>query len=438
MSKIHSLLTYVVPLLGVVGILQIFLIAFSRQRRKAINFSILTVLGISSIRPNILGETFGLIGPLYFFMAWRLSKTMPEQEIPIERQVKRARNGLAVLWIITFSYWISIGLTSSFRTYGFGAWPPIANLGTVGIDGFLLLQIFKTGYFVRLVRTFVGTIIFEASSGLISKYLFHYHLCAHVSAGRGWHYSVCIPGAVFSSDSRLTGIGGEPAIFSTYLSLMIIMVWWPQLRYRNLFAFASSAICLWAALVSGSTTGATEVFFAVALSPFQRFSFKKAPIYLTAYGVGIFYVLNSRIVQKATSSIMTKKLKTNKGSITDRNLNFGLHDYLSAWGKFPFGSEWSSGASSTSFHINLLADSLAYGPYVIFLFFLLIISASLFSPRRIHSFSAGAIIFTTCLFIEPAWLNAIWLVLLYMILLASLIEDSPQSDQSSPVKPSLA
>jgi hypothetical protein len=420
MSKIHSFLTYVLPLLAAIGLLQIFLLAFSKEKRIKINFGILTILAFASIRPNILGESFGLIGPLYFLLLNRFAKDKPGSQIPDPGQVRIARNTLMILWVITFIFWICQGLSSSFRTYSFAPWPPIANLGTIGLDGYFLLEIFKLGRIHNVFRVFWLFIAFEAASGLISKYLFHYHVCVNVSAGRGWPYAVCLPGAILSSRVRLTGIGGEPAIFATYLSLLVIVAWWPVMKFKPLVALIVTCISAWASIVSGSTTGITEVLLAAALAPLQRLTFKKAPILLMLYSSVVYYVISTGVIKKATTSVVNAKLKSNAGSVTDRNLTLGLHDYLQAWGKFPFGSEWSSGAKAGSFHINLLADSLSFGPYVIFLFFLLLVVGVFFSPQRIQITSVGIIVFTTCLYIEPAWLNAIWFILIYMFFLVLL------------------
>jgi len=427
LSKIQAFITYILPLLLLVGLAQIFLLAFKTAQRKSINFAIFSMLAISSIRPNILGESFGLIGPLYFLILIILSKSMQKDYSPEPETSAKLRNVLMALFVITFTYWIAVLLISSFRTYPVSTWVPIANLGTVGLDGYFLLQLYKRGTVIRFFKVFIYFIIFESGAALISKYILNNQFCTDFSAGRGWGYSMCFPGAIFSGKTRLTGFGGEPAIFATYISIAIVAIWWPQIRRKIPLNILLTVVLVIAGLTSESTTGLAGIIIAVTLIPFQNWKLRSAPLLLTVYASTIYYLFNTRIIHTYTQSVITDKYQKNKGSILDRNLNLGLSDYFSAWGKYPFGSQWNGSITASNRNINLFAESLSYGPIVILLFSLLIVVGLFFSKNRIKFLSAGIIVFASCLLVEPAWANAIWFVLIFNFIIVNEIRISNPS-----------
>jgi len=427
LSKISALLTYVLPIFLFLSAIQVLLFAVNSEKRRKINFAILSLLAFSSIRPNILGETFGIIGPLYFYLLVRISTKLEPEYEPLEKSVLKLRNLLFAMFTITFLYWIYVLTVSSFRTYPVSAWPPIANLGTVGLDGYLILQLFKKGSVIRLLRMFIYFVSFESVAALISKYFFDYNFCTIISAGRGWNYSLCFPGAIFSSGSRLTGFGGEPAIFATYIALSVIFVTWLQFGLSLRMRIFIISICTFASLISGSTTGTTLIFVSLALIPFQKLSFRGSPFVITLYSAAIYYLLTTKLLQGISSNVIENKLQKNAGSILDRNLNLGFQDYLRAWGKFPFGSQWNGNVLAKNRGINLLADSLGFGPLVILLMFLLILITIAASRKYIQTLSTGTIIFMSVLLIEPAWANAIWFVLLFAITSVNLADTGNKS-----------
>jgi hypothetical protein len=307
------------------------------------------------------------------------------------------------------------------------AWPPIANLGTVGLDGYLILQLFKTGSAVRFLRMFIYFVTFESVTALISKYLFDYNFCTHISAGRGWGYSLCFPGAIFANGSRLTGFGGETAIFATYLALVVVLVTWMQFGFSVSSRIFIVSTCVFASLISGSTTGTTLIFVSLALIPFQKLSFRGSPFVITLYSASIYYLLTTKLLQGLTNKVIENKLQKNAGSVLDRNLNLGFEDYMRAWGKFPFGSQWNGNVLASNRGINLIADSLGFGPIVILLMLLLVMITIAASKRYIQTLSTGTVLFVTVLLIEPAWANAIWFVLLFAITSVNLAEAENKS-----------
>ena len=415
MSKIIAFLTYVLPIILFLGAIQVVLLGVNLEKRHKINFAILSLLAFSSIRPNILGETFGIIGPLYFYLLVRIStKLKPEYE-PLEKSVLKLRNLLFAMFAITFLYWIYVLTVSSFRTFPVSAWPPIANLGTVGLDGYFILQLFKKGSVIRFMRMFIYWVSFESIAALMSKYLFDYNFCTNIAVGRGWEYSFCFPGAIFSSGTRLTGFGSEPAIFATYIALSVVLVSWLQFGLNLRFRILIVSTCTTASLISGSTTGTTLIFLSLALIPFQKVSFRGSPFVITLYSAGIYYLVTTELLQNLINSVIENKQQKNVGSVLDRNLNLGFEDYLRAWGKSPFGSQWDGNILGANRGINLLVDSLAYGPVVIGLFFLLIFIPIASSKKYVQTLSTSLILFMTVLFVEPAWSNAIWFVLLFGI-----------------------
>ena len=418
MSKLYALLTVVLPILVVVGLIQLILLIVRAHLRARVNFVIFGVLAFASIRPNLLGETFGIIGPFYFFILLKLSKSLnPEFQVN-SKIFTKARSTLFGMYLILFSYWCYVGFISSLNNYDFNAWPPIANLGTIALDSYFLLQIFKNGCAPRLMEVFIMTVSFQAGACLFSKYLLSYNYCLPFNIGRGWDYSLCAPGAIYSLGTRLTGFGGEPSIFATYLSLTLVMVWWPQFKFNVYQSLFVSSVCAWASLVSKSTTGITLIMLAILLIPFQRITLRKGPFILVSYSAVAYYLLSTNIVQRTFDRIITDKLKSNSGSITDRSLNLTLTDYLTRWTEYPFGHAWGIYGDKFARSINLLADSLQFGPIVILLMILLMCLAILYSREPVQLTSACILIFTTCLLLQPTWLNSIWFILIYSNFLA--------------------
>lgn len=424
MGKIYTFFNLVLPLLGILLFLQITLLLFSREVRFKVNFVVFSLLAIATIRPNILGESFGLISPLYFFTLVYLSKSLSPDFIPNSRAVSRARNGLFAMYFILSLNWLSKAVISSGYGLNFDLWPPIANLLTVGISCFCILQLFKNGSILRFFKVFLYLLLFQACSALISKFILDYQFCFDFTAGRGWEYSLCAPGAVLANQSRLTGIAGEPSIFAVYLAVAAIGFWWPQLHLGVLSRYLFSAICLWATFVSGATTGAIIGVLALSLIPFQRSTAKTAPIFLIFYSVITYTSIQTRFIQNYVEEIFLNKAKTNLGSITDRNLNLGLGDYLTLWEAKPFGSRWGLGGGNAQIGINLLAESIFFGPLTIVLMIALIYAANMLSFNLVRTLSIGLIIFLVCLTLQPAWPNAIWFLILYLVLLVDLTKDS--------------
>lgn len=426
MGKIYTFFNVIVPILGLLLLLQVTLLLFSREIRVKVNFVVFSLLAISTIRPNILGESFGLISPLYFFILVYLSRLLSPDYIPNSKAVSRARNGLFAMFFILSLNWLLKAMVSSGNSLNFDLWPPIANLLTVGISCFCLLQLLKNGSILRFFKVFLYLLLFQACSGLISKFILNFQFCFDFTAGRGWNYSLCAPGALFASQNRLTGIAGEPSIFAVYLAVAAVLFWWPQLHLGVLSRYLFSAICLWASFVSGATTGAIVGVLALSLIPFQRSTAKSAPIFLIFYSVITYTSIQTRFIQNYVEEIFSNKAKTNLGSITDRNLNLGLGDYLTRWESKPFGSQWGLGGGNAQIGINLLAESIFFGPMTIVLMIALIFAANMLSFNLVRTLSIGLIIFLVCLTLQPAWPNAIWFLILYLVLLVDLTKDSSE------------
>ena len=426
MGKIYTFINLILPLLGALLLVQVILLVFRRELRVKINFVIFSVLAISSIRPNILGESFGLISPLYFFFLVYLSKSLlPEYEAS-ERAISRARNGLFAMYFILFLNWVLKAVISSGNGYIYPLWPPIANLLTVGFASYCLLQILKLGHILRFFRVFLYLMLFQASSALVSQFILSYQYCVDFTAGRGWGYALCAPGAVLSSNNRLTGIAGEPSIFAVYLALASVAFWWPQIKLGVYRASLFSGICLWASMVSGATTGSVVGILALSIIPFQRSSLKHGPVILIFYSVFTYAMIQTRLVQGYIDQIFLEKKKSNMRSISDRSLNLGIDDYLLRWESKPFGNQWGLDGGIYAPGINLLAESLFFGPITIALMLGLVIAANILSFNQVRTLSGGLMIFLVCLTLQPAWANAIWFLLLFIIFAVDLTKDSSQ------------
>jgi hypothetical protein len=138
----------------------------------------------------------------------------------------------------------------------------------------------------------------------------------------------------------------------------------------------------------------------------------------------VYYLVNTELIKSAVDKVLTNKKESNLGSITDRNLNLSFSDYLTRWETHPFGDLWGFRGSSYSGTINLLAESMMYGPAVILFMLVLIYGVVFLSDHRIRTLSVLLIILTTCLFLQPTWLNAIWIVLIYLVTVVNLKQNS--------------
>lgn len=394
------------------GVIQVLTIPLSRLKRAQINFFIVGVIAFATIRPNILGETFGLIGPLYFYILMQLTRVLPPEYTVNNSQVIKVRNFFASALVITFLYWIYVLIITSFRVYQFSIWPTVANLGTIGIDSYLIFQIYKRGALVRLVSVFLYFVSFQAVAFLMSKYFFHYSFCTSINVGRGWDYSMCLPGAIIVSRTRLTGFGGEPSIFAFYLCLAVILLWWPHFRLSIFTKLTLTVVLVIASLNSEATTGTVMIFLAVALIPFQSFHLKNASFLLTTYTATIYYFVSTDVVQSFIRQVFDEKIKNNRGSITDRNLNLDFSHYIRAWTENPFGSQWDGNVLASGRGINSLSDSLNYGPAILAFFLSLIVVCVVLAQHSIRMLSIGLLIALTNLFLQPSLKNPIWTILL--------------------------
>ena len=161
---------------------------------------------------------------------------------------------------------------------------------------------------------------------------------------------------------------------------------------------------------------------ALSLILFQRATFKQGPLILTFFSVITYALIQTRFIQNYLEEIFLDKKKTNLSSITDRNLNLGLDEYLVRWQAKPFGSQWGVGGGIYTSGINLLAESLFFGPITIILMVALIFAANMLSFNPVRTLSMGLVIFLVCLTLQPAWPNAIWFLILYVVLLVDLTE----------------
>ena len=129
---------------------------------------------------------------------------------------------------------------------------------------------------------------------------------------------------------------------------------------------------------------------------------------------------------KKTEIFFLEKKKSNMRSISDRSLNLGIDDYLLRWESKPFGNQWGLDGGIYAPGINLLAESLFFGPITIALMLGLVIAANILSFNQVRTLSGGLMIFLVCLTLQPAWANAIWFLLLFIIFAVDLTKDSSQ------------
>jgi hypothetical protein len=141
-------------------------------------------------------------------------------------------------------------------------------------------------------------------------------------------------------------------------------------------------------------------------------------------GLSAAFIIFLPFLISLSAALTLSKSTRNSRSITDRALELSLRDYFSKWFEFPFGNS-NEIAYRKGFGINLLTESLAIGPIVIFLMIMAIFGTVLLSKREVTSFEVGILVFLSCLFSQPAWFNPIWLILVFSLISSDNLNKAP-------------
>ena len=377
------------------------------------------IFAVLSTRPNLIGEVVGIVSPIFWIGLMILVRNQSvNSRIRSLREIRT--NGISKILAIMLAYWCLTFISANFHDQGFGYWPPIANLGTLAISLTAISYLYSKGELQHFLLVFASLISFEGISGLISSLVLRGLGCQNLQLGRNWSYELCPPGGVFVGE-RLTGIGGEPAIFASYCILSItlfISVTLP--RWTKSLGIAG---CLSGLVLSGSSTGYVLLPISVLLTIIllKGSFFKKA---VGSYFLILILLLAYTLLIRTADRFLLTKSISNRLSITDRGLDVPFGEYMQSWrkGLFYNGSPFNANFSA----ISILRESLSQGFWVVGLFLLLIVYLGRLSRNSMGFIVTSVPIIVTTFVSEPFWANAFWIVI--MTAIALNIRSSSETD----------
>ena len=363
----------------------------------------IAVMAILCTRPNIFGEYVGLINPIFWLGLMFLTKM---RKLEKRSTTKFESKGIIPIFVAFIVYWLLSFSASQYNNIEFYYWPAIANLGTLAFILVSISYLASNGGLEKFLLIFAFLNSFLGLSGLISKYALRGFGCENLILGREWEYKICAPGTIFIGD-RLTGIGGEPAIYASYCILSIAILLIAKInRSAKLIAIFG---CIAGVILTSSSTGYAILPISVLL--FMLFIkgsiFKKT--FLSYFLLAFLLMFYSVLIKFANSFFITKK-SSNILSVTDRGLNVPLSEYFESWGKgfFYDGSSFNNKYSA----ISVLRESLSQGIWVILLYLVILVFLSFLSHNSFVYLVTILPISVTVFIAEPFWSNAFWIALL--------------------------
>ena len=368
-------------------------------------------LGIALIRPNILGESYGQYGALYWtalgLYLWGLNKNHNSED----NSYARLSSPQMLIIFMASIYWIYFYFKTSSIINISSPYIALANIGTLLVVMYGVAQLNKYVKSSQIIYSYILLISFFSFSIIPRNFLFD---CTPVSLlARPFIYEVCFGSGVYVN-TRLTGFSAEPGIFATLILIgMALLTKYPLSKSRtiNFIVFVNLFVGL---LKTQSTAGIFLFFVFLALRLLALTKKSQLRIALSISIMGIFTLFLPNLI-RLSKTLTANKATQNSRSITDRALELSLNDYISKWIEFPFGNNQEI-TFRKGFGINLLTESLALGPIVIFLMAIAIFGAYLLSNREFFIFEVALLVFLSCLFSQPAWFNPLWLALVFSFL----------------------
>jgi hypothetical protein len=402
-------------------ILLVFLVSFVSLNLLLLSFKsfklaiiINLFLGLLFTRPNILGEAFGYIEPMFWIFVYYFSrklKTELNQNRSISNEIEKLRKGiLTPILFFFFGYWAYTLLIDSLRGNQISIWVVFSNFiglfsGLAAVNS-LILNI----EYSLLLKVYTWFIVIPSFGGVMKYLLPEITPCIDVNlsnqGGRPFTYSVCSNGAVYLGN-RFTGFGGEPAIFATEMALCIFVL-------LNIPIFSKITTWILITIVSAgiiltfATTGYVALAIALIYSLLNLMAKRLRIISSTLLLLGLFPFY------KLLQVLFQRKIEANPLSISDRFAYDSFFDYVHVWSHNFFGMQTSRTVSGAG--INLLTLSLQYGVPIILLTIFFLIRIYLAVRHVIPWNGALSIILFTMAFSQPPITNYLWLILLYLIL----------------------
>ena len=371
-------------------------------------------LGLLFTRPNILGETFGYIQPIFWLFVYLLSRQI-SQSYPGEMEEKSnhrkiSKAIMAPIFTFYFSFWTYTIAIDLQRGNNVSLWVLFSN--TVGLAT-ALVAVSRLIIYVgvsQIIKVYCWYLLVPALGGIGKVILPSVFSCSLVSfqrfGGRSWSYDVCTNGGIFLGN-RFTGYGGEPAIFATQLALGVFLLLNVRV-YRRITSFCFILVLSTAIIISYATTGYVALAIAIFTSILNITS-KRIKVFS-----GLLFISSIYPVYEFSTALFARKLEANSASITDRFLYTSIRDYFQIWISNPLGIQTPQSFQYSG--INLLSLSVLYGvPIIVFTF---VFSVQIFARlRKLIPWNGPLyIILFTMIFSQPPITNYLWFILLYLIL----------------------
>ena len=322
-------------------------------------------LGLLFTRPNILGESFGFIQPIFWLLAYYFSQRYnnpSNKSYKVDLDFRRFRRGITFpIFIFYTAYWAYSVVIDSLRGNSISIWVIFSN--TVGLlSGIFAINAILLKAESKLIINIYCWFVLLPSVGNIIKYIlptvipcFDYNF-QHMG-GRSMTYNFCMSGSVYIGN-RFTGFGGEPAIFSTELALCVFLILNIPV-YKKQTTWIIGIILSLGVIQSFASTGYFVLIIALWTS-LLKITTKRSRVFAST-----LFILMAVLFYRVMVVLFHQKVKTAPLSISDRFTFTSTSDYIDAWSMNFFGNMQSDSLKNSG--INLLSLSLLYGfPIIIF------------------------------------------------------------------------
>ncbi len=384
---------------------------FSKYIKIEFAIAVCFGIGIILIRPNILGESFGQFGVLYWAALGIYFRGLDKKRNQEPNHQVSQNMALSLIIVTALIYWSYFYLKLNSLIDISIPYVAFANIATLAVVLYAITQIKKCVGQPGISFSFILLVSFFSFSVFPKNFL---SSCTPISLpARPYIYEVCYGSGIYVGD-RLTGFSAEPGIFATLIVVaMALVIKYPLTKspLSNIFVLVNLLLGL---LKTQSTAG---IFLLIVFLAFRLLALtNKSQLKISlSLGLSAAFILFLPFLISLSKALTLSKSTRNSRSITDRALELSLSDYFSKWFEFPFGNS-NEITYRKGFGINLLTESLAIGPVTIFLMIMAIFGTVLLSNREVTSFEVGVLVFLSCLFSQPAWFNPIWLILVFSLI----------------------
>jgi hypothetical protein len=368
------------------------------------------VLGLCFTRPNILGETFGYLQPIFWILVFIVAIMYRETDgrdtqlnqirIDIRKKINQP------ILIFYFSYWCYTLIIISYVGKDVSVWNFLSNSVGLLAAMFAINQVqlkFETSFTIKI---FLWYLLIPTLSYIVQESFVKIFPCREINlngyGGRNWNYTLCLTGGNTTGE-RFTGLGGEPGIFATQLAIGIFLLLNFRI-YTKVPMFIALGIMVWGIIASGSVHGLIILPIAITAAMLNKVS--KRSVFVGLFTAIILLVPLFRFAYK---QFQIKQI-SNPYSVTDRFVYQNLGDYVSFWSNNFFGTGNPLIIQNTG--INLLSTSLEYGFPVILITLIFALVVHHKARGIVHYNGSLIIIILTIIFSQPAIENYLWLIIL--------------------------